>query len=385
MRHLLLNPEDSNRLSACYKAAVTRSLELLIATAFLTEWPIKANLNKGCKSILVLVGTDFGLTRKKALTDLLNWVPSEKKNNILAVPAYSQGSFHPKIIAWKEKSGKYFTLLGSSNLTNAAFKSNYEANIVQEISQKDFAEIRSWLRKIADNSQVISTDWIKKYKESKREEMGSFRGNRQQNVRKVIDLKIRVLKKYQANIQKRKEQQISFKEIKNSLVDIVEKCGNGKMRNREFWSEFWELWAGHNSRFQGSGIQFSGKKANWKQACASLLRIINGPKDTFDLDIIVQREIDYLKTKSNPVRGAWFTEMLCHFYPTKYPLLNQPVKDWLKLKNYSAQRGSTEGNKYIELAIKMRDAIKQNQEISTLAELDVVIWRIMDDLQQRSA
>jgi len=385
MRRLLLNPNDSEELIACYKAAVTKSIELLVATAFLTEWPIKTNLNKSCTSILILVGTDFGLTRKKALTDLLNWTPSEKKNNIFAAPVYSEGSFHPKIIAWKEKSGKYYVLLGSSNLTNAAFESNYEANIVQEISQSEFRIIRSWLRKIAENSQVISADWIKEYKESKRKVMGGFAGNKRQKNGNVIDLRIRVLKKYQGNIQKRKEQQKSFKEIKKGLIDIIEKCGNGRLRNKEFWSEFWKLWAGHNSRFQGSGIQFTGKTANWKQACASLLKIINGPKDTFDLDIIVQVEIDYLRAKNNPVRGAWLTEMLCHFFPTKYPLLNQPVKDWLKIKNYSAQRGSTEGSKYIELARKMRVTIKQNPEISTLAELDAVIWRIMDDRKQRNA
>ena len=385
MRKLLLNPNDSNNLTECYKAAVSRSKELLIATAFLTEWPINTKLNKSCKSILVLVGTDFGLTRKRALNKLLKWVPAEKKNNILAVPAFSEGSFHPKIIAWKEGNGKYYALLGSSNLTNAAFDSNYEANIVQEITQKEFNSIKMWLRSIAEKSQVISSDWIKEYKEINRKSLGSSKRNKTQNNDNVIELQIRILKKHRSRILERRKQQKSFNEIKINMIKMLKECANGELSNKKFWTEFWGLWANHHSRFQGSGIQYTGKNANWKQACTSLLKIINGPKDIFDLDIMVQSEIDYLKKKKNPVRGAWYTEMLCHFYPRYYPLLNQPVKEWLKLKKWNAQRGATEGSKYIELARKMRNTIKQNREIATLAELDNVIWKIMDDYKKSNA
>ena len=90
-------------------------------------------------------------------------------------------------------------------------------------------------------------------------------------------------------------------------------------------------------------------------------------------------EIDYLKKKANPVRGAWFSEMLCHFFPIKYPVLNKPVKQWLRMKNWRPERGSTEGSKYVELARKLRITMKQNNEIKSLAELDNVIWQIVDD------
>lgn len=383
MRSILLNPDNSTDLSTFYKAAIKNSTELLIATAFLTEWPITEKLNTNCNNILILVGTDFGLTRKKALTHLLNWSPSDKKSNLLAVPSFSGGSFHPKIIAWKESDGNHYVLLGSSNLTSAAFTNNYEANIVQKISSKEFNKIKRWLRSIAENSQVITNDWIEKYKETKR--AATNRKANQNEKKKVIDLRIKIQKKHIKAILDRRNRQKTFKEIKPILLDILKLCADGNIENDEFWERFWDIWANHTSRFQGSGIQFSGKYANWEQACKSFLKIINGPNETFDMDLNVQSEIDFLASKKNPVRGAWLTEMLCHFYPTKYPLINKPVKSWLKIKKYKAQRGATEGSKYIELSRKMRDTMRQNPEIKTLAELDIVIWRIMDDLRKKEA
>lgn len=378
MRELLLNPIDADRMAAVYKVAATKSTDLLVATAFLTEWPIKVKLNKGCNSLLILIGTDFGLTRKNALHKLLTWIPPEKKSNVLAVPRFAEGSFHPKIVAWRDVDAKSYALIGSSNLTNAAFDTNYEANICQEISDKEFAAIRQWLRTIAENSQVITSDWIKSYKESNRVGFGGAK-QRKSHDGHVIDLQIKVLRKHRKRVLERRAQQGSFREIRRQISNLTERCANGELSNSVFWTSFWNLWANHRSRFQGSGIQISGKNANWRQACISLLRIINGPNDIFDLDNIVQAEIDYLCRKKNPVRGAWLSEMLCHYFPKQYPLNNKPVKQWLRMKKWKAQRGSTEGSKYVELARKLRITLKHNDKLQSLAELDSVIWQIVGD------
>ena len=378
VRKVLLNPDDPGRLAAFYKTAATKSTDLLIATAFLTEWPINAKLNKGCNNFLILVGTDFGLTRKNALHKLLKWIPPDKKSNALAVPRFTEGSFHPKIVAWRDADAKNYALIGSSNLTSAAFATNYEANICQEISNKEFAAIRQWLRTIAANGQVITSDWIKSYKESNRAGFGGGK-QRKSSGDHVIDLEIKVLKKHHKWVLKRRAQQDSFREIKRRISNLTERGAKGVLSNSVFWTEFWNLWANHHSRFQGSGFQISGKRANWREACTSLLRITNGPSDIFDLDNLVQVEIDYLSKKNNPVRGAWFSEMLCHFFPMQYPLHNKPVKQWLRMKKWRAQRGSTEGSKYVELARKLRITMKHNKEIKSLAELDCVIWQIVHD------
>jgi len=381
MREMYLSPGDSNELGRVYEVAAKDSVELLVATAFLTEWPIKSKLWVGCKSILILVGTDFGLTRKKALRQLLGWIPKEKKYNVLAVPPFMGGSFHPKIIAWKDKAGKYFALFGSSNLTIAAFDRNHEANILQQISTKEFQKIKSWLRNISAKSEVVSADWIKKYREASRIKGRRTSVRTANNTNNVIDLRIRVLKEHLVLVKSRRKQQESFEEIRKPLLDIIRNCAAGKIRSKTFWEEFWKLWGNHSSRFQGSGIQWFGKGTNWKQACSSMQKIIQGPNDIFDLDLIVQSEIDFLAKKKNQARGAWLTEMCCHFYPNSYPILNRPVKDWLKVKGYRAQSGASEGSKYIELSIKMRSTRDQSPKISTLAELDIVIWRIMDALK----
>jgi len=330
MKRLFLNPNDSERLMQSYRSAVTGAVELMVATAFLTEWPITTPLNKKCASLLVLVGTDFGLTRKKALRELLKWTPPEKKGNILAVPAAAEGAFHPKIIAWKEQDGGCYVLVGSSNLTSAGFQGNYEANLFQEISGAELATIRSWLRHLAENSQVISSDWIRQYKEAQRKGGGGVRRSGLLKKKHVIDLSIRVLRKHQAMLSERRRKQESFKEIRRSLINQMKRSAEGNLPNEKFWQAFWELWGAHRSRFQGSGIQFKGKAANWREACASLLRVINGPSGSFDRDEVVRREIDFLKSRGNPVRGAWLSEMLCHLYPRMYPVHNKPVKKWLK-------------------------------------------------------
>lgn len=381
MKKILLNPQSSNELKKCYSKAANKSTDLLIATAFLTEWPFVDKLSQECKNILILVGTDFGLTRKRALHNLLKWIPSQMASNLLAVPSTTQGSFHPKIIAWKEKNDKYFSIIGSSNLTNAAFDKNFEVNICQEISKTEFNKIKKWLREIALDSQVITSDWISSYKESNKNNLKQ-RNRKSKYSGQVIDLEIKLLKKHKKKIIERRNQQQAFEEIKKDLLILLQKSANQEISNSTFWESFWNLWSGHKSRFQGSGIQFSGKKANWTEACQALLSVINGPVDIFDLDNIVQKEIDSLKQARNPVRGAWFSEMLCHFYPNSYPVINNPVKTWLRIKKWRPQRGSTEGSKYIELSRKLRITIKRNPEIKNLAELDHVIWKIIDDLNE---
>lgn len=56
------------------------------------------------------------------------------------------------------------------------------------------------------------------------------------------------------------------------------------------------------------------KNAPWRQACQALLVILKAPGSTRDQ--VVSQQIDRLAKSRNPVRSAWFSEMLCHFFPS---------------------------------------------------------------------
>lgn len=373
---ILLGPSHNGHaeLTRSYRRAIKSSKELYIATAFLTNWATRDRLSPSCHKFLFLVGTDFGLTRKLACENVLTWLPRKFKSDFLAVPSSHEGSFHPKVIAWKGLDNRFYTIIGSSNLTEAAFNSNIEANVELELSGKEYERIVRWIEEIGKGCQVINDDWLSQYKERN---YSRPKGESSHKAGRVIQLQIPAGKKYDNAIFERRRQQRKFKDIHGKLIAAMKQCANGSISNSQFWQRFWNLWAHHDSRIQGSGLQFSAKSANWRQACKSMLRILERAKldSEVNLDRIVRQEIDMLSRAGNPVRGAWMSEMLCHYMPDRYPLLNQPVNDWLKLKRWKAQRGSSEGSAYIELARKLREVVRQNKDgPRNLAELDAVIW-----------
>jgi hypothetical protein len=98
------------------------------------------------------------------------------------------------------------------------------------------------------------------------------------------------------------------------------------------------------------------------------------------LIILLSAEIDSLAKLGNPARGAWFSEMLCHYLPKQYPVLNGPVKKWIAANHWRPRRGSSEGQRYIQLAQQLRSALKQKPAgTANLAELDLAIWQWVDD------
>ena len=72
--------------------------------------------------------------------------------------------------------------------------------------------------------------------------------------------------------------------------------------------------------------------------------------------------------------------MLCHFFSEKYPILNKPVKAWLRNNKYAAPSRASEGARYIDLSVKLRNTLKINiaNSAKNLAELDHAIWKWYD-------
>ena len=74
--------------------------------------------------------------------------------------------FHPKAVFWKNQSGNCFAIVGSSNLTKAAFETNYEANVFSKISVSEYSEAKTWVNSIEKQAVAVSEDWLARYNEA---------------------------------------------------------------------------------------------------------------------------------------------------------------------------------------------------------------------------
>lgn len=373
---VILHPtisSNNQNLKELYKKAISEAEELFILSAYLTDWGINVPFPKNCQKLKFIVGTDFGITRKDACRKVLKWLPAIFKDDFRAADKVS--GFHPKIMMWRNSKSNYFIIIGSSNLTQAAFSTNYEVNIVSQISEQEFQRIKSWVDQIYAKTKIISESWLKyKYKEAPKRGFG-----RKKEEEADISIKLPKLGNIAKHLKDRRSQQKKFKDIQESLLELMRRCASGEMKNQQFYKQMYELWGWHESRFQGQGFQIRGKQGNWKEICVSLLKILDYSKTkplTMDLDNMVKNEIDKLALSKNPNRLGWMSEMLCHFLPDIYPLYNRPVKNWLKHIKYRPPRGASDGVKYIDLTGKLRSALIENKSYpaKNLAELDGVIW-----------
>jgi hypothetical protein len=283
------------------------------------------------------------------------------------------------LIAWRTKTGKHYVLLGSSNLSKAAFGKNYEANASGLISPDQFRAITTWLEPLIAKSVPVTEDWIEHhYKEAHLRSGNAGGGGKSGGERTPAKIAVPRGLSYAQGVKDRRKQQAAFKSLRKVIEKDVRLCAAGRISNLTFWRRFWDSWSMHESRFQGSGIQLSGKAANWRQACRSLNAVLKaaaagGPQSA--LDALVSVEIDRLRRLRNPARGAWLSEMLCHFLPDAYPVRNAPVLKWLKAERWRGRRGASEGQRYIDLATKLRGVVESGRsDARNLAELDHVIW-----------
>ena len=112
---------ETSTLRSVYQHAFKKAEELFIVSAFLTEWDRDLSLNPGCSAFRLIVGADFGTTRKAAVREALDWLPMRFAGNVLAYNLNGV-SFHPKAMLWREKADARYMLVGSSNLTTLRLK-----------------------------------------------------------------------------------------------------------------------------------------------------------------------------------------------------------------------------------------------------------------------
>lgn len=365
---LILLPNDSRHFKKLYYHAIGKADELYIFTAYLTNWDFEKKLNLKCKKIEIYFGTDFKITKKKAVSDVLKWLPKKHKGCLCAVENIG---FHPKLLVWRE-GNKYFMILGSSNVTTGGFESNIEANLFKEISKSNFKQIIQWLNSnFRYRSKVVNEEWVKKYKEA----YYNYKFEKKTKIGSASDVVVNLKTLSKIPSEELKERKLQIKEfykISRELKKLIYDCANKKMTNLSFWDRMYDLFGRSKARIQGKGFEISGKYANWQQICKSLVEIFEANNE--NRDEVVRDQIDFLTLKKNSARKAWLTEILSHYYPKLYPIINDPPFKWLKASKYNYPRGSTEGAKYIHISKAFRDYIKKDKIYKNLIELDLAIW-----------
>lgn len=371
---LYLHPDSQGTLTAAYAEAFGTADEIFALSAYLRDW--KAfQLAKGCKNATLVVGKDFGITRKQALVDALTWKQANRRVAHVYVAANIDG-FHPKIVVWR-CDDTYYLIVGSSNLTVAAFETNYEANLRIKISEDRYKKITHWIADILGRSVTLNQAWIDAYAEAET----SPRGAAPKKTRRPHPPSGLVPPRFPSlavALAERKDKAAAFAPIRDEFEELVRQCADGRLSENAFYGWLIPNWNRSEWKFQGSGIfRHDPAATDWSLLCRVLVAILDCPAAR--RDATVQAEYDRLEASDRAeVRKAFITEMLCHFFPDDYPLWNKPIVTWMKNEGFASKRprGLSEGEKYIWLAQQARAALQAvpDYPAQNLAELDHVIW-----------
>lgn len=369
---LLHTPNTKSALTSYYERAFKNAVELFIVSAYLTEWDSTLTLNPECHRFRVIIGSDFGITRKAACEKVMQWLPPKRKSQFMV--ADGVGGFHPKAVFWKDQKGDCFALVGSSNLTRAAFDTNYEANVFCRVSDADYLRGKKWVKDIEKQSVIVSEDWLKQYKEAVRPLAKKRSGKGVRDVAPFVELRLPTPSGMDKVIGARRAALALYQKQKSPLERLFRRCASKQISSALFYEQLTKYWSGEvGDRFQGKGWEIKGKHSDFQALSESFLNILNADEDRDD---VVREEIDRLDELEIPTRGAFLSEMLSLRFPNEYPVLNSPVWKYLKAMKYKAPRNASEGVRFIFLAKTLRESLRRNPRhpAKNLAELDTVIW-----------
>jgi HKD family nuclease len=371
---LILLPNEQSELKEIYTSAFANAVEILVVNAYLTSWQSSLVLNGDCTHFRMIVGKDFGITRKQACKDVMKWLPPDLKAHFRVADKIM--GFHPKAVFWKIENGDCFSIVGSSNLTDAAFTTNTEANLYCKISNSDFVTAKKWVTKIAEFSSPISEDWLKTYIEAKRKNsQGSKKSQAVSIGEDNCAIALPTPKGTKKAVKDRRKKLEEYAASSAGLLELFRACARGKISSQEFYKKLPLYWGGEvGGRLQGHGWQILGARSNFQALSSSFMKIVEADDDQRD-DVVI-REIDSLATQKIPTRGAFLSEMLCLRFPELFPVLNDPIKQYLTKIRLRPPSNASQGAVYLDLALKMRIALAQNPShfAKNLAELDTVIW-----------
>ena len=374
---------DQKSLKSYYHRAITESKELYIVSAYLTNWDIKEKLGSHCEEFMMVVGQDFGLTRKVACESVLKWLPIRYKTQLFA--AEDIQGFHPKAMFWKETDGTCYSLIGSSNLSVAAFSDNHEINGFTAITEKSFQQAKTWVLGLESQSTVVDAKWLEGYVEATRSAKPGMKGKKgsadddgSYAVEYILPLPTD-LEQIDSILRTRRAAMRIFRANRADLERLFRDAAGAARwspsRNLAFYDNLRLIWERDvGSRFQAHGWEIQGKHADHRELSRSMVRVLDA-SDT-DRDTTVVREINRMRDLGLETRGSLFSEMLCQFFPSFYHVANSPIKDWLRASGLVSPRGISEGDKYIYTARHLRRALKRTKDCpaKNLAELDALLW-----------
>jgi len=358
MNLFLHTPNSESDLADHYHRAFNKATELFLVTAYLTEWDVTLTLNPNCRRFRIIVGKDFGITRKAACEAVMRWLPAKRKGQFMVADLIA--GFHPKAMFWKEPNDLCFAIIGSSNLTRAAFETNYEANVFSEISLHEYSAAKKWIRNIEKQAISMSEDWLSQYKEAAQ----SKNGGRKKSVNPPAGTPLVMLKLprpagTKKQIANRRIQLAAYRNHRDGLISLFRRCAAGDIDSSEFYAQLPDHWNYENGdRLQGAGWERKGRDSDFRELSRAYLKILNAADE--ERDDVVEEEIDRLKQKRIATRKALLSELLCLEYPEEYPVLNKPVQNYLVSVKFRAPRGASEGARYIDLDRKLRFSLLQN-------------------------
>jgi hypothetical protein len=274
--------------------------------------------------------------------------------------------------------GRHHALVGSSNLTEAAFSTNYEANLYSVINEVTYKNALAWFERVLTKSCSVNNKWLKGYNEAK------LKGHTYKNGKEVPEPSrpdfppptINDPKQVMQGLRSRRTMLNKFNKIRRRLIKLFKEGARKRLTNRQIYDNFWKDWG--QNLVQAHAWTIQGRNSDWQLFALGITRILNA--DEVARDQIVKLVIDDFANQQLSTRRSVLSEPLCEFYPKRYPLINRPVKDWIIKMNYQPPAGASEGAKYIDMANKMRSTLEHNNRkagrmrAQNLFELDYQIW-----------
>jgi hypothetical protein len=237
---VLHTPDSKSKLSRLYQQAFHNSVELFIVTAYLTAWDTSLKLKPKCRSFWLIIGKDFGITRKDACEEVMRWLAPERKGQFMVADRI--GGFHPKAVIWKEADRKCFAIIGSSNLTRAAFETNYEANVFCPLSESKCLEGKKGVKTIEKQSVVVSEDWVKNYKEAVRVGGGATKGHMKTGQEALIAFALPKPRGTNKIIDGRRKQLKVYRKNEAKLMGLFRRCAKGTISSPQFYADLPKYW-----------------------------------------------------------------------------------------------------------------------------------------------
>ena len=259
-----------------------------------------------------------------------------------------------------------------------------------KLTEEEYDKALLWVLQIADGSVEVDKQWLKTYIEApRRGGKGRKGGKRESNAPEVpvVDLALELEgakqnAAFERLLQDRRAQKAMFDaNVRGPLRALLTKSA-GKSSwfekdNLAFYNELLRMWgSSHATRMGGDQWQILGKHTDHRELSRSLVAVLDARE--VERDDVVRRERNRLHERGVTTRAAVFSELLCHFFPSRYPIVDAPVRAWRSHVGFDRGVGGTEGDRYLRLTRAMRAAMRQDGPrrlgVKDLAELDALIW-----------